>query len=136
MQLERAQTGWLSTRARFVVIAVILLAVAGVTIPLLAHSGTSAQPAQSSGSAKASPPALALTSFAGYSGRPALPGASRLAVKAIASAGGVRLAVGSADGYPAIWRQSPAASGGGRSRHLLRGATRAPVAQLDRAVVS
>ena len=107
MQLERAQTGWLSTRARFVVIAVILLAVAGVTIPLLANSGTTAQPARPAGSAKASPPALAMTSFAGYGGRPALTGASRLAVKAIASAGGVRLAVGSADGYPAIWRQAP-----------------------------
>src|SRR5215469_5868074 len=104
--VERAQPRWLSTRARFLVIAVIVLAVAGVTIPLLAHSPTTARP---SGSTKASPPALAMRSFAGYAGRPALPGASRLAVKAIASAGGVRLAVGSADGYPAIWKQ---ASGG------------------------
>ena len=107
MQLERTQPGWLSTRVRFLVIAVIILAVAGVTIPLLAHSRTTAQP---SGSTKASPPALAMRSFAGYAGRPALPGASRLAVKAIASAGGVRLAVGSADGYPAIWRQAPGGS--------------------------
>jgi hypothetical protein len=110
MQLERTQTGWLSTRVRFLVIAAILLAVAGVTIPLMANSGTPAQPARPAGSAKASPPALAMTSFAGYGGRPALPGASRLAVKAIASAGGVRLAVGSADGYPAIWRQSAGGS--------------------------
>lgn len=110
MQLERTQTGWLSTRARFLVIAVILLAVAGITIPLLANSGTTAQPAQSSGRAATSPPALAMTSFAGYAGRPARPGAPRLAVKAIASADGVRLAVGSADGYPAIWRQSPRGS--------------------------
>src|SRR5690348_10976758 len=110
MQLERTQTGWLGTRARFLVIAAILLAVAGVTIPLIANSRTTAQPARPAGSAKASPPALAMTSFAGYGGRPALPGASRLAVKAIASAGGVRLAVGSADGYPAIWRQSPGGS--------------------------
>src|ERR1051326_50902 len=107
MQLERTQTGWLSTRVRFLVIAVILLAVAGVTIPLMANSGTTAQPAAS---AKTSPPALAMTSFAGYGARPALPGASRLAVKAIPSAGGVRLAVGSADGYPAIWRQAPGGS--------------------------
>jgi len=110
MQLERTQTGWLSTRARFLVIAVILLAVAGITIPLLANSGTTAQPAQSSGRATTSPPALAITSFAGYAGRPARPGAPRLAVKAIAAADGVRLAVGSADGYPAIWRQSPRGS--------------------------
>jgi hypothetical protein len=51
-----------------------------------------------------------MTSFAGYAGRPALPGAPKLAVKAIASAGGERLAVGSADGYPAIWRQAPSGS--------------------------
>src|SRR6476620_10332126 len=110
MQLERAQTGWLSTRTRFLVIAVIVLAVAGITIPLMAKSGTTAQPAQPASSAKASPPALAMTSFAGYAGRPALPGAPKLAVKAIASAGGERLAVGSADGYPAIWRQVPIGS--------------------------
>jgi hypothetical protein len=107
MQLERTQTGWLSTRTRFLVIAVIVLAVAGITIPLMAKSGTTSQPASS---AKASPPALAMTSFAGYAGRPALPGAPKLAVKAIASAGGERLAVGSADGYPAIWRQAPSGS--------------------------
>jgi len=47
----------------------------------------------------------ATTSFAGYAGQPALPGAPRLEVNAIASAQGQRLAAGSADGYPAIWRQ-------------------------------
>jgi hypothetical protein len=92
-----------------VVIAVIVLAVAGVTIPLIAHSRTTAQPVQTSSSAK-TPPALAMTSFAGYAGRAALPGAPKLAVKAIAAAGGERLAVGSADGYPAIWKQSPSGS--------------------------
>jgi len=110
MQLERTQNGWLSTRSRFLVIAVIVLAVAGITIPLMANSGTAGQPAQPASTAKASPPALAMTSFAGYAGRPALPGAPKLAVKAIASAGGERLAVGSADGYPAIWRQAPSGS--------------------------
>jgi hypothetical protein len=110
MQLERTQAGWLSTRARFLVIAVIVLAVAGIRIPLMAKSGTTGQPAQPASSAKASPPALAMMSFAGYAGRPALPGAPKLAVKAIASAGGERLAVGSADGYPAIWRQAPSGS--------------------------
>ena len=74
MQLERTQTGWLSTRARFLVIAVIVLAVAGITIPLMAKSGTTGQPAQPASSVKASPPALAMMSFAGYAGRPALPG--------------------------------------------------------------
>src|ERR1051326_4327416 len=107
MQLERTQTGWLGTRVRFLVIAAILLAVAGVTIPLMAHSGNTAQPVRPAGSAKASPPALAMTSFAGYGGRPALPGASRLAVKAIASAGDVRLPGGGAAGASAAWGAAP-----------------------------
>ncbi|MGD0246196.1 MAG: hypothetical protein ABSB59_38520 [Streptosporangiaceae bacterium] len=110
MQLERTQAGGLGIRDRFLAIAVLVLAVAGVTISLVVNSGTASRPVQPSGVAKASPPALALTSFAGYAGAPALPGASRLAVKAIASAGGERLAVGSADGYPAIWKQAPAGS--------------------------
>jgi hypothetical protein len=110
MQLERTQTGWLGIRGRFLAIAVIVLAAAGITIPLIVQSGTTSRPAQPSSIAKAAPPALAMTSFAGYAGRPALPGASRLSVRAIASAGGERLAVGSADGYPAIWKQAPGGS--------------------------
>jgi hypothetical protein len=55
MQLERTQNGWLSTRARFLVIAVIVLAVAGITIPLMANSGITGQPAQPASSAKAGP---------------------------------------------------------------------------------
>ena len=70
MQLERTQNGWLSTRTRFLVIAVIVLAVAGIrTISLMANSGTAGQPAQPASRAKASPPALAMRSFAGI--RPA-----------------------------------------------------------------
>ena len=107
MQLERTQTGRSGIRGRFLVPAAIILAAAGITIPLMVQSGTTSQPAASSSTAKAAPPALAMTSFAGYAGRPALPGAPRLAVRAIASAGGERLAAGSADGYPAIWRQGP-----------------------------
>ena len=110
MQLERTQTGWSGIRGRFLVLAVIILIAAGITIPLTFQSGTTSRPAASSSSAKASPPALAMTSFAGYACRPALPGAPKLAVKAIASAGGERLAVGSADGYPAIWKQVPSGS--------------------------
>jgi hypothetical protein len=45
--------------------------------------------------------------FPGYAGQAALPGAPKLEVNAIASAGGQRLAAGSADGYPAIWRKDP-----------------------------
>lgn len=110
MQLERTQTGWLGIRARFLVITVMILAAAGIAIPLLTQPGTTSRPARPASGAKAAPPALATTSFAGYAGRPALPGASRLAVRAIAAAGGERLAVGSADGYPAIWKQAPGGS--------------------------
>lgn len=96
MKRERTRTGWLGIKGRYLALAVIVLAGAGITIPLTVLS-----------SAKASPPALAMASFAGYSGRAALPGAPKLEVNAIASAGGQRLAVGSADGYPAIWKQAP-----------------------------
>jgi hypothetical protein len=84
--------------------AMIVLAAAGITVPLAVLSGGTSRP---SGSGEAPPAGPALTSFAGYAGRPALPGAPRLEVNAIASAGGQRLAAGSADGYPAIWRQHP-----------------------------
>ncbi len=109
-RIERTQTGLPGIRSRLLVIAVLILAVAGITIPLALHSGTASQAARPASAAKASPPALAMASFAGYACRAALPGASRLAVRAIASAGGVRLAVGSADGYPAIWKQAPGGS--------------------------
>ena len=48
-----------------------------------------------------------MTSFAGYPGQVPLPGAPKLEVNAMASVHGQRLAVGSADGYPAIWKQGP-----------------------------
>ncbi len=107
MQHEGTRTGWLGIRGGYLVLAAIVLAVAGITIPLTVLSGSTSRP---SSSAKASPPALAVTSFAGYTGRAALPRAPRLEVNAIASAAGQRLAVGSADGYPAIWRQQPGGS--------------------------
>lgn len=88
------------------VLAVIVLAVAGIAASL-ALSGSTSRP---SGSARTPPPALAVKSFAGYTGKAALAGGARLEVNDITSAGGQRLAVGSAGGYPAIWRQ---ASGGG-----------------------
>jgi len=110
MQRERTYTGWLGIRGRYLALAalaVIVLAAAGITIPLTVLSGSTSRPAPHSSSAKAASPALAMTSFAAYADQPALPGAPKLEVNAIASAGGQRLAVGSADGYPAIWRQDP-----------------------------
>jgi len=101
-----------STRRNLALAALtaIVLVAAGVGIPLAVLSGSgSGSTAQPSGAAKA-PPALAMTSFAGYAGQAALPGAPRLEVNAIASAGALRLAAGSAGGYPAIWRQRPGGS--------------------------
>jgi len=110
MQVERAQAGWLGIRGRFLAGAVIVLAAAAIAISLMVQPGTRSRPVPPSSGARVSPPALAMTSFAGYAGQPALPGAPRLAVRAIASADGERHAAGSADGYPAIWRQVPGGS--------------------------
>ena len=110
MQRERTRTGRTGIAGRYVALAalaVIVLAAAGITIPLTVLSGRTSHPARPSSTAKASPPALAMTSFAGYVGQAAMPAAPKLEVNAIASAGGQRLAAGSADGYPAIWRQDP-----------------------------
>jgi hypothetical protein len=88
-----------------------ILVLAVVIIFALALTSCSSQPGGASGSKKAAgPPALAVTTFAGYRGQLPLPGAPRLAVNALAAAGGVRLAVGSADGYPAVWRRSGSGS--------------------------
>jgi hypothetical protein len=51
----------------------------------------------------------ALTSFAGYPGQQGRDG-GQLAVSSVATGGGQELAVGSADGYPAVWRQWPGSS--------------------------
>jgi hypothetical protein len=110
MQREQTRTGRPGIRGRYLALAalaVIVLVAAGITIPLTVLSGGTSQPARPPGSARAPAPGLAMRSFAGYAGQPALPGAPRLEVNAIASAQGQRLAVGSADGYPAIWRQGP-----------------------------
>ncbi len=108
MQRSRTYTGRLGTRGRYLAlaaVAVIVLVAAGITISLTALSGGTTKPSRPSGSTQARPPALALTSFAGYAGQGVLPGAPKLEVNAIVAAGGQRLAAGSADGYPAIWRQ-------------------------------
>jgi hypothetical protein len=84
-----------------------MLALAAVITSALVLAGCGAQPGQPAGNqAAAAPPPLAVTTFAGYRGQVPLPGAPRLTVNALTAAGGVRLAVGSADGYPAIWRRS------------------------------
>jgi hypothetical protein len=110
MQREQTRTVRLGIKGRYLALAasaMIVLAVAGITLPLTVLSGRTSQPVRPPSGAKPSPPALAMTSFAGYAGHPARPGAPRLEVNAIASAQGQRLAAGSADGYPAIWKQGP-----------------------------
>jgi hypothetical protein len=84
-----------------------ILVLAMVIIFALALTGCSSQPSRPSGSkAAATPPALAVTTFAGYPGQLPLAHAPRLTVNALTAAEGVRLAVGSADGYPAVWRRA------------------------------
>jgi hypothetical protein len=51
----------------------------------------------------------AIASFAGYPGQQGRDG-GQIAVSSVAAGGGQELAVGSADGYPAVWRQGPGAS--------------------------
>src|SRR5207253_2399820 len=75
-------------------------ALAAVITFALVLAGCSSQSSRPSGAqAAAGVPALALTTFAGYSGQLPLPGAPRLTVNALTEADEVRLAVGSADGY-------------------------------------
>jgi hypothetical protein len=110
MERERTRTGRLGIRGRYLALAVpavIVLVAAGIIIPLAALSGSTPRPSRPYSSAEAPLTGPAMTSFAGYAGQPALSGAPRLEINAIASAGGLRLAAGSADGYPAIWRQDP-----------------------------
>lgn len=83
-----------------------MLALAAVINLALVLAGCGAQSGRPAGNQAAGPPPLAVTTFAGYPGQLPLAGAPRLTVNALTAAGGVRLAVGSADGYPAIWRRS------------------------------
>jgi hypothetical protein len=50
-----------------------------------------------------------ITSFAGYPGQQGRDG-GQLAISSVATGGGQELAVGSADGYPAVWRQGAGSS--------------------------
>ena len=113
MQRERTRTGQHGIAGRYLVTGVILLGAAGIAVPLTVLSGSPGSSGSSGGAsarhaavAKALP-SLSVASFTGYTHQPGLPGAPKLEVNAIASAGGLRLAVGSAGGYPAIWRQGP-----------------------------
>jgi hypothetical protein len=111
MRHDRAGAGRLGSREteghRAAMAGMPILVLAVVIIFALALTGCSSQPSRPSGNkAAAAPPALAVTTFAGYPGQLPLAHAPRLTVNALTAAEGVRLAVGSADGYPAVWRRA------------------------------
>ena len=108
-QAGAARPGSRKTEGRRTVTAG-MLALAAVINLALVLAGCGAQPSRPAGNQAAGPPPLAVTTFAGYPGQLPLAGAPRLTVNALTAAGGVRLAVGSADGYPAIWRRSGSGS--------------------------
>jgi len=87
-----------------------MLALAAVINLAVVLAGCGAQAGRPAGNQAAGPPPLAVTTFAGYPGQLPLARAPRLTVNALSAADGVRLAVGSADGYPAIWRRSGSGS--------------------------
>src|ERR1700733_13121746 len=84
-------------------------ALAVVIAGALALAGCATQTSRAAGGQKI-PPALAVATFAAYPGQLPLANAPKLTVNDLTEADGVALAVGSADGYPAIWRRD-----GGRS---------------------
>jgi len=84
-------------------------ALAVVIAGALALAGCATQTSRAAGSQKV-PPALAVATFAAYPGQLPMANAPKLTVDDLTEADGVALAVGSADGYPAIWRRD-----GGRS---------------------
>jgi hypothetical protein len=85
-------------------VAVIAVAAVVATLALL-PGGTPQSSRHPASRETAARPALAVTSLAGYPGQSPRAGTPRLAVNAIAAGDGQRIAVGSADGHPAIWRQ-------------------------------
>jgi hypothetical protein len=112
-----------SRHAVQVVLPILVLIVVGVgAVKLLPLANRSDQTTGSpAGSTVGAPTAnatgtTAFTTFAGYQGQQRRDG-GELAIRSVAAAGGAQLAVGSADGYPAIWRRGP-----GDSWSLARGA--------------
>jgi hypothetical protein len=93
-------------RAALAAAGVAVIAAAAIVAALALTSGGTSQSSRRSASREtAARPALAVTSLAGYPGQSPPAGTPRLAVNAIAVGDGQRIAVGSADGHPAIWRR-------------------------------
>jgi hypothetical protein len=84
-----------------------ILALAAVIAFALALAGCGSQPSRPSGNqAAVVSPALAVTTFAGYPGQVSPAHAPKLTVNDLTEADGMGLAVGSADGYPAVWQRA------------------------------
>jgi hypothetical protein len=93
--------------AALAAVGVAVIAVAAIVTTLaLAPGSTPRSSLRSANRETAARPALAMTSLAGYPGQLPPAGTPRLTVNAIATNDdGQRLAVGSADGHPAVWSQ-------------------------------
>jgi len=92
------------SRAALAGAGVVALALAVAVVTALAlRTGSTPHTRPSASQHAAALPTLAMTSFAGYPGQMA--GTPKLAVTAVAAGDGERLAVGSAGGHPAVWRQ-------------------------------
>jgi hypothetical protein len=111
MRHDRAGAAWPESR-KIEGRHAAIFALATVIAFALARGGCTPQPAsRPSGShAAAVPPALAVTTFAGYPGQQPLAHAARLTVNDLTTADGEQVAVGSADGYPAVWRRDSGGS--------------------------
>jgi hypothetical protein len=105
------------SRARFVLPIVAIIAIGFGAVKLLdGRSNTTLVPQSDQGSRSptASTPAAsagttAFTTFAAYPGQQSRNG-GQLAISSVAAADGEQLAVGGADGYPAIWRRGSGTS--------------------------
>jgi hypothetical protein len=97
------------SRAALAAVGLAVIAVAAIIATFAFPAASTPQSSRRSASretaARPALPALAMTSLAGYPGQSPPAGTPRLAVNAIAVGDGLRIAVGSADGHPAIWRQ-------------------------------
>ncbi|HEX8007117.1 MAG TPA: hypothetical protein VF482_11885, partial [Trebonia sp.] len=105
------------SRARFVLPVVAIIAIGFGAVKLLdGRPNTPLVPQSNQGSRTPTPSApaasagtTALTTFAAYPGQQSRNG-GQLAISSVAAADGEQLAVGGADGYPAVWRRGSGTS--------------------------
>ena len=85
---------------------------AGTQLDIQGNQRPPATAASTAAPAPSAPSAAGTTAFASFVGYPGQQGrdGGQLAISSVAAAGGQELAVGSADGYPAVWRQGAGSS--------------------------